>query len=663
MGQHADTFILDTCRSQNGISVWELRDGALSISHHPYDHPFLVSFPDPHLHYSLLDDLESTFKIDECTIRSIYGEFEGYQIYAGRDVAEQIEKQTRFQCRLFNVDIRPEQRFSAETQTVPGGWKEVGRFELDHKPPTAVMEISCSENPHRTSHTGTITIKDRSEDQRPVILSGSDRSNIDDLFDIIQIQDPDVILFPDYDQWSSIINSQAEKWGLSNTLSRTGKFRSLSSRSYFSYGRMEHRLGARMPEGRIIIDTRQSFMYREGDIGGILLASRLTGISPNLTSRLTPGTLVSSYEVYEALARGIAVPFRKNDAEAHRKLEDMRLDYRGGLTLQPQPGIYEGVTQIDFTSFYPSIIVKYNLSPETLKHPEREGFLPMVLEPILRIRLETKCRKREDTRYAGMDGILKWMLVTCFGYTGYKNARFGRIEVHEEITLKATYLLQECISRVGNLNGRVIHAIIDCLFVQNGNPEEIASDIQRFTGIHTESETYDWIVFLPQIDGTGSYSNYYGRLKNGGIKTRGIAARRRNTPPYIQKMQEEMITRMATVPEVEEMRGLLPELKILYHQYREGVGGADISKLVITRRIGRETYQKRCIPQAVIDTYRAHGVDLVPGMDASYLVRDEKSLQVDPAFDPKWVDVKYYQRLIDKAWEEVFFVFKQIRDD
>jgi DNA polymerase I len=111
------------------------------------------------------------------------------------------------------------------------------------------------------------------------------------------------------------------------------------------------------------------------------------------------------------------------------------------------------------------------------------------------------------------------------------------------------------------------------------------------------------------------------------------------------------------------MRGLLPELKILYHQYREGVGGADISKLVITRRIGRETYQKRCIPQAVIDTYRAHGVDLVPGMDASYLVRDEKSLQVDPAFDPKWVDVKYYQRLIDKAWEDVFFVFKQIRED
>ena len=26
------------------------------------------------------------------------------------------------------------------------------------------------------------------------------------------------------------------------------------------------------------------------------------------------------------------------------------------------------------------------------------------------------------------------MLVTCFGYLGYRNARFGRIEAHEAVT-------------------------------------------------------------------------------------------------------------------------------------------------------------------------------------------------------------------------------------
>jgi DNA polymerase I len=34
--------------------------------------------------------------------------------------------------------------------------------------------------------------------------------------------------------------------------------------------------------------------------------------------------------------------------------------------LSARPGVYERVHQIDFTSLYPSIIVKYNLSPDTL---------------------------------------------------------------------------------------------------------------------------------------------------------------------------------------------------------------------------------------------------------------------------------------------------------
>ncbi|MBI4671989.1 MAG: hypothetical protein HY741_10035 [Chloroflexi bacterium] len=28
----------------------------------------------------------------------------------------------------------------------------------------------------------------------------------------------------------------------------------------------------------------------------------------------------------------------------------------------------------------------------------------------------------------------KWLLVTCLGYLGYKNARFGKIEAHEAVT-------------------------------------------------------------------------------------------------------------------------------------------------------------------------------------------------------------------------------------
>ena len=52
--------------------------------------------------------------------------------------------------------------------------------------------------------------------------------------------------------------------------------------------------------------------------------------------------------------------------------------------------------------------------------PERTGFLSSVLSSLLNLRIETKRLKKTNKDYAGIDSVLKWMLVTCFGYTGYR---------------------------------------------------------------------------------------------------------------------------------------------------------------------------------------------------------------------------------------------------
>ena len=93
------------------------------------------------------------------------------------------------------------------------------------------------------------------------------------------------------------------------TISRTGWFKQMASKSYWSYGKVNHKDGAMIPEGRVLIDTAKSFVYAESGLKGVLMASRLSGLSPNLTSRFTPGTLISSYEVFEALRRGIYLSF------------------------------------------------------------------------------------------------------------------------------------------------------------------------------------------------------------------------------------------------------------------------------------------------------------------------------------------------------------------
>jgi DNA polymerase I len=49
----------------------------------------------------------------------------------------------------------------------------------------------------------------------------------------------------------------------------------MASKSYWSYGKVNHKDGAMIPEGRVLIDTAKSFVYTESGLKGVLMASRL----------------------------------------------------------------------------------------------------------------------------------------------------------------------------------------------------------------------------------------------------------------------------------------------------------------------------------------------------------------------------------------------------
>ncbi|HOV52183.1 MAG: DNA polymerase [Methanosaeta sp. PtaB.Bin018] len=159
----------------------------------------------------------------------------------------------------------------------------------------------------------------------------------------------------------------------------------------------------------------------------------------------------------------MAVPFRKREAEGRKNISELRACDKGGMIFQPLPGVYERVHQIDFASLHPSS--SYNLSPETIEHPGQNGFLSTVLSGQLNLRIETKRLKKTDQDHAGIESVLKWMLITCFGYTGYRNAEFGRIQVHERITEISMELLVQIKELAEDTGFRVLHGIVDCLWV------------------------------------------------------------------------------------------------------------------------------------------------------------------------------------------------------
>lgn len=645
------------CYHRGSVELWDRGRGPPRPQAFRYSAPFYLHLEDPHAHWEMIEGLETRFKVEECAFETVYGPLSGYEIWAGRDVAEKIEKQTRLQAQLYNVDLRPDQRFLADRGLFPCGGGDESRFDPDFEIPLTSLMIQVHADPQISRAMTEISVQSVS---RETSLAGSERKVLAELFDLVRVFDPDIILFPDSDQWVPRMVAKAERYGLEPSLSRTGWFRKMAARSYWSYGKMEHKHGAAIPEGRILIDTENSFTYRESGIEGIILASRLTGLSPNLTARFTPGTLVSSYEVYEALRRGIAVPFRKDDAERQRKIGELKVADKGGMIFQPRPGVHERAYELDFTSFYPSIIVNYNLSPETFDGSERKGFLSSVIRPLLDLRLRTKRLKVVDSRYKGLDSLLKWMLVTCFGYTGYKNAKFGRIEVHESITSISRELLLQAKEIAEGMGLEVLHGIVDCLWVKGGDATQFQEKVEDATRIGTELDPYDWIVFLPLADGFGAYNRYFGRISSGELKVRGVAARRRDTPEYVRRMQMEVFAKMGEARSIEGLRRIEPEALEIAKRYRRGLQEADPSQMVIHRRISKLNYEKRSLQASAIDAYRKRGVKVSPGMAVGYVVRDARRWEVAAGWDATGFDIEYYGKLIYKAWEEAAFVFNSI---
>ena len=104
--------------------------------------------------------------------------------------------------------------------------------------------------------------------------------------------------------------------------------------------------------------------------------------------------------------------------------------------------------------------------------------------------------------------MLKWLLVTCFGYTGYRNARFGRIECHESICAWSRDILLESKRMAEEDGWECLHAIVDSIWLvdvkgrteseQVESIETLMLRIEASSGIPIELEDiYDWIAFVP----------------------------------------------------------------------------------------------------------------------------------------------------------------------
>ena len=311
----------------------------------------------------------------------------------------------------------------------------------------------------------------------------------------------------------------------------------------------------------------------------------------------------------------------------------------------------------------------------------REGLVPRTLRPILELRENLKARAREAgadaAPYKARQNALKWMLVTCFGYLGYKNARFGRIEAHEAVTAYGRDKLLTAKEICEAAGYRVLHGLTDCLWIKKpglnaGELEELCGKISGATGVKLALEgVYSWIAFLAsrQDPQRPVATRYFGVFEDGRLKVRGLICRRRDTPPFVRRAQEALLDRLATAVTPEDLAALLPELEEMAAAYRQRLREGDLKPqdLVITRVLSQpvEEYRVDTATALAARQLQAAGIHLVPGEKVRYVQLERKGpketrVQAAPFLDTlDHYDTATYLELLNRAMEEVLLPFRE----
>jgi DNA polymerase I len=285
------------------------------------------------------------------------------------------------------------------------------------------------------------------EAKRIIIDSGEESDKLIQLSKMVKELDPDIIVtnggdsyFFSYLLQRAIASKVSDKFILSrDEVPFVPKVQ--QGKTFFSYGRTFYKAPTTRLYGRVHIDAGNTFILNESSFQGLFEITRICRTPLHTSSRSSIGSSMSSLQFYQAFKQEILIPRNKSIPEAFKSAYELLVADRGGFVYEPKVGIHDNTGEVDFSSMYPSLMVNNNISAETvlckccpdshLKIPElnynicekRTGVVPKALKLVVDKRLDYK-KLRDKTKdpklkeiYDNRQIALKWILVTCFGYS------------------------------------------------------------------------------------------------------------------------------------------------------------------------------------------------------------------------------------------------------
>jgi len=248
--------------------------------------------------------------------------------------------------------------------------------------------------------------------------------------------------------------------------------------------------------------------------------------------------------------------------------QEIEESYEGAFVLEPARGLHENVICLDYTAMYPSIMIAYNISPDTLVRgkcddcyvaPEvghkfrksPDGFFRRILGMLIENRMKIKRRMKNldpnSHEYKLLDikqSALKVLINSIYGYTGWTLARWYCRECAEATTAWGRHCIKKSIKIATDMIFEVLYGDTDSLFIKKDalSLDELEKEalklIERLSKelpIQIEIDEYYRTIFFVEK------KRYAGLTRDGRLVVKGLEVRRGDWCELAKKVQKAVI--------------------------------------------------------------------------------------------------------------------------
>lgn len=357
--------------------------------------------------------------------------------------------------------------------------------------------------------------------------------------------------------------------------------------------------------------------------------------------------------------------------------------YRGGLVVEPIPGVHFNVTVLDFASLYPSILKEYNLSFETINCPHQEcrensipetphwvcvkkkGMQSSLIGVIRNIRVRwykpmasnKSINPVQRSWYEVVQRALKVFLNASYGVLGFEEFPLYCPPLAESTTAIGRYVFSSAIEKAKSLGVVVVYGDTDSIFLKAEKPELVSEIIrwasEKFRLDLEFDKVYRYVVFSRRK------KNYLGVTDKGIVDVKGLTGKKRNIPVFIKDAFDDMLRQLAEVKTAEELESVKKNIRQVISQWYSRLKNRtfEIDQLAFRVMMSKtiERYEKTT-PQHVkaAKKLQALGVKVGPGDIISYVkTKDREGVTPLQVARKEAVDVDKYIEYMRSTFEQV----------